>query len=155
MLGRRSFGCVCLQFPASKHITEPYVCQFCEELSKQAIAEFNKHSDIMKDPSEETIFERLLTDSARRREKGKEAKQPTFQELADESTAILNAGTEPTATMMAYATYYFLRYPETQKRILEELEIVELDKNGRLPLQKLETLPYFVRQAPEPSHSQC
>lgn len=101
----------------------------------------------MKDPSEETIFERLLTESARRREKGKEAKQPTFKELADESTAILNAGTEPTATMMAYATYYFLRYPETQKRILEELETVELDENGRLPLKKIEALPYFVRQA--------
>lgn len=118
--------------------------QFCEELSKQAITRFNKQTSVHKDPNEETIFERLLTDSARRREKGKEAKQLTFRELADESTAILNAGTEPTATMMAYATYYFLRYPGAQSRILEELETVETDENGRLPLQKIEALPYFV-----------
>ena len=88
----------------------------------------------------------MLTDDARRREKGQIAKPLTFWELADESTAILNAGTEPTATMMTYGTYFFLRFPETQKRILEELATVGLDENGRMPLQTLEALPYFVRR---------
>ena len=89
----------------------------------------------------------MLTDNARRQEKGQKARPLTFRELADESIAILNAGTEPTATMMAYATYFFLRFPEVQGRILEELESVERDEYGRLPLQKIETLPYFVRTA--------
>ena len=118
--------------------------QFCEELSKRAIAQFDKDEIAGKNPSDETIFDRMLTDDARRREKGQVAKPLTFRELTDESTAILNAGTEPTATMMAYGTYFFLRFPETQKGILEELATVELDKNGRMPLRKLEALPYFV-----------
>ena len=100
-------------------------------------------------PSEETIFERLLTDHARRQEKYQKARPLTFQELGDESTAILNAGTEPTATMMAYATYFFLRHPHVQLKILEELGTVELDRSGRLPLQQIEALPYFVRKIPD------
>ena len=120
--------------------------QFCEELSKRAIAEFDKDKIAEKKPSEETIFDRMLTDDARRREKGQTAKPLTFWELADESTAILNAGTEPTATMMTYGTYFFLRFPETQKKILEELATVGLDETGVMPLQKLEALPYFVRK---------
>ena len=89
----------------------------------------------------------MLTDDARRREKGKESKPLTFHELTDESLAILNAGTEPTATMMAYATFFFLHHTETQKRIMEELESVQRDEHGRLPLQTLENLPYFVRNS--------
>lgn len=87
----------------------------------------------------------MLTDDARRRAKGQDDAKPlTFRELADESTAILNAGTEPSATMMAYATYFFLIYPEVQERVMSELRSVKRDANGRLPLQKLESLPYFV-----------
>ncbi|TGO19736.1 hypothetical protein BPAE_0334g00030 [Botrytis paeoniae] len=117
---------------------------FCEDLAKQAIAQFDLEKADAKSPTEETIFDRLLLDNSRRIEKGKKAKPLTFEELADESVATLNAGTEPTATMMTYATYFFLRYPEVQHRILEELSSVELDQHGRVPLQKLEGLPYFT-----------
>jgi cytochrome P450 len=68
-----------------------------------------------------------------------------FEDMADESAMILNGGTESPANQMAYATYYFLKYPEVQERILAELDSVEVDKLGRLPLQKVENLPYFVR----------
>ncbi|MCJ1239560.1 hypothetical protein MMC14_007558 [Varicellaria rhodocarpa] len=118
------------------------VLWFADGLAKQAIAQFDEN--VEKKPNEETIFDRMLTDNARRREKGQKARPLTFRELADESIAILNAGTEPTATMMAYATYFFLKFPEVQARILEELESVERDEYGRLPLQKIETLPYFT-----------
>lgn len=124
------------------------MCQFCEELAKQAIAEFDEDKIVErspKTPNEETIFDRLLTDNARRQKKGQIAKPLTYQELADESIAILNAGTEPTATMLTYATYFFLRFPEVQEAILAELDSVERDIHGRLPLQKIERLPYFVR----------
>lgn len=63
--------------------------------------------------------------------------------MADESTGILNAGTEPTATMLSYATYFWLKFPHIQKPILDELATVMLE-NGRLPLVKIEALPYFV-----------
>ncbi|MCJ1442380.1 MAG: hypothetical protein MMC23_002874 [Stictis urceolatum] len=76
---------------------------FCEDLSRKAITQSDEGEIIKKEPSEETIFDRLLTNNVRLLEKGQAAKSSTPQELADESTAILNAGTEPTATMMAYA----------------------------------------------------
>lgn len=120
------------------------VIWFCEDLSKDAIARFKQSSGDRKSPNEETIFDRMLTDDARRREKGQDSKPLTFHELTDESLAILNAGTEPTATMMAYATYFYLHYTETQKRIMEELESVQRNEHGRLPLQSLENLPYFT-----------
>lgn len=66
-----------------------------------------------------------------------------FRELADESVGILNAGTEPTATMLSYATYFWLKFPHVQTRVLEELASVQHIK-GRLPLQQLENLPYFT-----------
>lgn len=118
--------------------------QFCEDLSKKTITQFDKGENAETNTSDETIFERLLSNDVRRREKGQATKPLTFRELTDESTAILNAGTEPTATMMAYGTYFFLRFPETQKRILDELVTVKLDRHGRMPLQELEALPYFV-----------
>ncbi|KAJ8063557.1 hypothetical protein OCU04_007429 [Sclerotinia nivalis] len=117
---------------------------FCEDLARQAIAQFDEERAGEQNPSEETIFDRLLLANSRRIEKGKKAKPLTFEELAYESVATLNAGTEPTATMMTYATYFFLRFPEVQDRILKELGSVELDKRGRLPLQKVEVLPYFT-----------
>jgi cytochrome P450 len=79
----------------------------------------------------------LLTDNARRQEKGKDSRPLSFRELADESTGILNAGTEPTATMLSYATYFWLKFPHIQKRVLDELASIELE-NGRLPLAKIE-----------------
>ncbi|KAK4113198.1 cytochrome P450 [Canariomyces notabilis] len=122
------------------------VLWFCEDLAKNAIANFDaaESSEKLSKPGQETIFDRLLSDNDRRRQKGQEAHPLTFRELADESVAILNAGTEPTATMMVYATYFFLRYPEVQERILKELSTVQRDEKGRLPLVKVESLPYFT-----------
>lgn len=120
---------------------------FCEDLAKSAIANFDPDDIVEKKPVEETIFDRLLTDNARRREKGKKANELTYQALADESVGILNAGTEPTATMLTYAIYFFLRYPEIQDRIYEELGTIKSDENGHMPLQQIEALPYFVRVA--------
>ncbi|PYI09625.1 cytochrome P450 [Aspergillus sclerotiicarbonarius CBS 121057] len=76
-------------------------------------------------------------------EKDRNARPLSFRELADESTGILNAGTEPTATMLSYATYFWLKFPHVQKPILDELAEGQL-QNGRLPLRKVENLPYFT-----------
>ena len=98
----------------------------------------------MSKPGTETIYDRLLADNRRRVKKGLESRPISFRELADETVGILNAGTEPTATMLVYATYFYLRFPHVQAKILAELRTVELDDQGRLPLVKLEALPYFV-----------
>jgi cytochrome P450 len=86
----------------------------------------------------------MLCDNARREEKGRALRQLSFRELADEGTGILNAGTEPTAIVLCYATFFFSRFPHVQKPIMDELASIEL-KDGRLPLRKLEALPYLVR----------
>lgn len=85
-----------------------------------------------------------MRDNAKRRLKHAKLEKTDYRELADESTGVLTAGTEPTATMMAYATYHFLKYPDVQHRILEELDKLKVDQSGRLSLEEIETLPYFV-----------
>jgi cytochrome P450 len=112
-------------------------------LAKEAIRQFDLEKSLSKKPVDETIFDRLLTEDARRRQKGQVSKPLNFRELADESTGILNAGTEPTATMLSYATYFWIKFPHVQDRILKELASVDLE-DGRLPLAKVEALPYFV-----------
>jgi len=87
----------------------------------------------------------MVTNNRRRREKDSSIKPLEFRDLADESAMILNGGTEPPANQMAYATYHFLKYPEVQRRIVEELNSISLDDRGRLPLRRIEQLPYFVR----------
>ncbi|RYC61314.1 hypothetical protein CHU98_g4892 [Xylaria longipes] len=116
---------------------------FTENLAKSAIRNFDMERGSLKKQADETIFDRLQAEDARRQQKGKHAKPVTFRELADESTGILNAGTEPTATMLSYATYFWLKFPHVKTRILDELATVT-KVNGRLPLAKLETLPYFT-----------
>ncbi|KAI0485717.1 cytochrome P450 [Xylaria cf. heliscus] len=119
------------------------VLWYTENLAKSAIQNFNMERVSLKKQIDETIFDRLLAEDVRRQQKGEHAKPVTFRELADESTGILNAGTEPTATMLSYATYFWLKFPHVQTRILDELTTVTKE-NGRLPLAQLEALPYFT-----------
>ncbi|KAI3329671.1 cytochrome P450 [Ustulina deusta] len=114
-----------------------------ENLSSEAIRQFDMERALSKKPIDETIFDRLLMEDARRQQKGKISRPLTFRELAEESTGILNAGTEPTATMLSYATYFWVKFPHVQERILKELASVKIE-NGRLPLAKVENLPYFT-----------
>ncbi|KAK4223162.1 Trichodiene oxygenase [Podospora fimiseda] len=123
------------------------VLWFCEDLAKNAIDNFDDDVTMerLTKPGRETIYDRLLSDHHRRQKKGLGNVHPlTVPELADDSVAMLNAGTEPTATMLVYALYFFKHYPEVQKRVLEELASIEPDENGRLPLAKIENLPYFT-----------
>ena len=85
----------------------------------------------------------MLTWNLKVKETGK--RPVGLQDLADEGASLLVAGTETSATTLAYATYYFLAFPEVRRRVLEELVTVESDENGRMALTKLEALPYFVR----------
>ncbi|KAI1442050.1 cytochrome P450 [Annulohypoxylon stygium] len=127
------------------HLSDAWVkvLWFTENLSKEAIRNFDKDKVLSKKPVDETIFDRLLTEDARRQQKGRNTRPLSFRELADESTGILNAGTEPTATMLSYATYFWLKFPHVQKRVLEELATVK-PENEKLPLRQLEALPYFT-----------
>ncbi|KAK0613232.1 cytochrome P450 [Immersiella caudata] len=65
-------------------------------------------------------------------------------EIRDESVGLLMAGTETTATMLAYATYYFLAFPEVQAKVLSELGTLKKNELGRLSIQHIESLPYFT-----------
>jgi cytochrome P450 len=110
----------------------------------------HEHSDGKpKELGEETIFDRLLAgnnskeneaDMSRR----KQAPKMAAQQIADESVGLLMAGTETTATMLAYGTYYFMTFPEVQAKIMAELATVQRTESGRLPIQQIESLPYFV-----------
>ncbi|KAL7892318.1 cytochrome P450 [Trichoderma sp. SZMC 28014] len=119
------------------------VIWFVERLAQAAIKSFNLEDGLQKKAYEETIFDRMLCDNARREEKGQKPRPLTFRELADEGYGILNAGTEPTAIKLCHATFFFHRFPHVQKPLMDELATVEL-KDGRLPLLKLESLPYFT-----------
>ena len=48
--------------------------------------------------------------------------------------------------MLSYATYFWLKFPHVQARVLEELESVA-PAGERMPLAKIEALPYFVSTA--------
>ncbi|KAI0201516.1 cytochrome P450 [Astrocystis sublimbata] len=117
---------------------------YFEELAKEALANYDSDKASQKEKHEETIFDRMVTNNHRRREKDPAVKPLEFRDLADESAMILNGGTEPPANQMAYAVYHFLKYPHVQKQILGELATVEPDESGRLPLRKVENLPYFT-----------
>ncbi|RWA06751.1 hypothetical protein EKO27_g8359 [Xylaria grammica] len=119
------------------------VLWFTENLARNAILNFGMKRVSSEKEVGETIFDHILAEDARRQQKGAHAEPVTFRELADESTGILNAGTEPTATMLSYATYFWVRFTHVQNRVLCELATVTRE-NGRLPLAKLETLPYFT-----------
>ncbi|CAG8074955.1 unnamed protein product, partial [Penicillium nalgiovense] len=119
------------------------VIWFVERLAQAAIKKFDLEKALQKKAYEETIFDRMLCDNARREEKGRKARPLNFRELADEGTGILNAGTEPSAIMLCYATYFFSLFSHVQKPLLDELASVEL-QDGRLPLRKLEALPYLT-----------
>ncbi|PGH13222.1 hypothetical protein AJ79_03780 [Helicocarpus griseus UAMH5409] len=112
---------------------------FCESLAGESIKEHGSHGTLEKDIGQETIFDRMLNGNVT---KGTH-RAVGFQDLADEGASLLVAGTETTATTMAYATYYMLLYPEKRQKLLEEIATVERDADGRLSLQKLDMLPYL------------
>jgi cytochrome P450 len=118
--------------------------QYFEGLAKEALAQYDQGKANLKEAHEETIFDRMVTNNRRRQEADPTVKPLDFKDLADESAMILNGGTEPPANQMAYATYHFLKYTKVQRRILEELDSIEPDSHGRLPLRKVESLPYLV-----------
>jgi cytochrome P450 len=97
-----------------------------------------------KELREETVYDRMLTSNLQIEETGK--RPIGHADLSEEGASLLVAGTETSATTLAYATYYILAHPEVERRILEDLATVERDENGRLPLVKVEALPYLVSQ---------
>ncbi|MCJ1449244.1 MAG: hypothetical protein MMC23_009764 [Stictis urceolatum] len=117
---------------------------FCEDLAKKVITTFCESRPLKTKDEDETLFERVLANSEKTFGKGNLDEASLLKELADESTAILNAGTEPPATMMAYGTYFFLKHTKVQAKLLKELAGVKLDSKGYLPLKELETLPFFI-----------
>ncbi|KAJ8132254.1 hypothetical protein O1611_g1370 [Lasiodiplodia mahajangana] len=117
---------------------------YFEGLAREALSNYDQDKAFQKEAHEETIFDRMVTNNNRRRQTDPNLKPLNFKDLADESAMILNGGTEPPANQMAYATYHFLTHPNIQHAILEELDSVERDINGRLPLRKIENLPYFT-----------
>ncbi|KAK7926904.1 hypothetical protein PG985_003902 [Apiospora marii] len=121
---------------------------YFETLAQDAMQRYNPDEASKKSPHEETIFDRMITNNLRKREEavkeGRHLEALSFEDLADESAMILNGGTEPPANQMAYATYYFLKYPEVRRKVLSELDAVETNDHSRMPLQKLENLPYFT-----------
>ncbi|KAF4997554.1 hypothetical protein FGRMN_3759 [Fusarium graminum] len=123
---------------------------FCEGLAKEAVERHRYSDGKLKSLGEETIFDRLLVGNTNSEEddekvpRRKQAPKMGAQQIADESVGLLMAGTETTATMLAYGIYFFMTFPETQVKIMEELATVQKNESGRLPIQQIEALPYFT-----------
>jgi cytochrome P450 len=97
-----------------------------------------------KELREETVYDRMLTSNLQIKDTGKPPIRHT--DLSEEGASLLVAGTETSATTLAYATYYILAHPKVERRVLEDLATVERDENRRLSLVKIEALPYLVGQ---------
>ncbi|KAI1975531.1 hypothetical protein LOZ55_004632 [Ophidiomyces ophidiicola] len=117
---------------------------FCETVAAEAIEDHKVNGGKEKELGEENIFDRMLNDNVKREILGKQSRPIGFHDLADEGASVLVAGTETTATTITFATYYMLLFPEKRRKVLEEIATVERDANGRLPLVKLDALPYLT-----------
>ena len=55
------------------------------------------------------------------------------------------AGTDTTANTLVFATWYLLKNPEIERKLVAELRHAMPDKNEMANWETLETLPFLVR----------
>ncbi|KAJ2985737.1 hypothetical protein NUW58_g5372 [Xylaria curta] len=109
------------------------VLWFTDNLAKKAINEFDMETVLSKKPVDETILDRLLTEDARRQQKGKSSKKLTFRELADENREALLLRKTPPLQGDFSDRWEMLTIPRVQtgfvKKSLRYMPLVP----GRLP----------------------
>ncbi|KAB8075740.1 Trichodiene oxygenase [Aspergillus leporis] len=72
------------------------------------------------------------------------AHERTVDRVLDEGTVFLFAGTETTSRTLAITMFYLLTYPETMKKLREELKTLPPSKENQYSLAQLENLPYLT-----------
>lgn len=88
-----------------------------------------------------TIFTRLL-------EKYPNPDGELISILGTEGMTVVSAGTHTTRHALSIGTVYILQNPEIEERLVGELKEAIADRDGTVPYQVLEKLPYLVRSPP-------
>lgn len=107
--------------------------QDCEMQIKNLI----KNPDAAKE-RHTTIFARLL-------EEYPNPDEELISVLGAEGMAVVSAGTHTTRHALCIGTVYMLQSPEIEERLVKELKKAVADRDGTVPYQTLEKLPYLVR----------
>ena len=84
---------------------------------------------------QKTFFHDVLGSSLPEQDKSAER-------LAQEMQILVSAGAETTAKAMSYITFYLLNDPPTMKKLMDELNTLDPDRNASLV--QLEQMPYLV-----------
>ena len=90
------------------------------------------------DSLRKTIFHSLI------RNQNLPEAEKSDKRLADEANILLGAGTDTTASTLAYTTYHLLSNPTILKKLRDELISAIPDPQDMPPLNKLEALPYLT-----------
>ncbi|KAI9806985.1 MAG: hypothetical protein M1833_002643 [Piccolia ochrophora] len=96
----------------------------------------SKGPEEFKSENHPTIFHELLTSNL-------PAEEKTMRRMVYEGQTLVGAGTITTAHALKTITYHLIANPKTLRKLREELADSEPDVNTRLPLQRLEQLPYL------------
>ncbi|KAK6348638.1 hypothetical protein TWF718_006425 [Orbilia javanica] len=97
-----------------------------------------------------TIFAQLFEDDEKRGRKALTDKQ-----LIHDALSTVAAGMDTTGHALSYAIYYLIKYPEVQKRLLEELKSVMASPTAEVKEEVLDNLPFLqacIKESLRSSH---
>jgi cytochrome P450 len=106
-------------------------------MAKQIEAIRHGHDTSHTSSSHVTVFHDILSSKLPEREK-------TTDRLADEALLLIGAGTETTSWTMTVATFHLLSNPSILRKLKEELQSVDPEADGHVPLATLQALPYLT-----------
>lgn len=86
-----------------------------------------------------TIFQAILDSDL-------PASEKTLERLEGEGSVVVAAGSETTARCLSVVTFYLVQERSILRKLRDELNSVQPETDGFLPLSQLETLPYLVCQ---------
>lgn len=81
------------------------------------------------------------------------AEERTMQRVRDEALIILAAGTETTARVLTIGFFHIYRNPSILQKLRDEIRQVMPQPTDRVPLARLEQLPYLVRLPPQTANT--
>lgn len=110
------------------------VSQQCAEWATE-VRERHQNGIYSDETGRQTVFDAILKAEPHRTTKG----------LVDEAFALVIGGTETTVTTITYGVWCVLKNPEVQKKLLDEVSMVETDNDGLMEYRNLVNLPYLVR----------
>lgn len=110
------------------------VLQQCAELVAE-VRERHQKGIFADEAGRETVFDALI---------GAEPQRSTIG-FVDEAFALVFGGTDTTVTTMTFAIWCILKNPDIEKKLLDELNTVEMNSDGLMEYPGLINLPYLVR----------